>query len=283
MRSISFLIENPLPASTLLMNDRTRIRFTLLLAVAGLLGINASISTSNGEEGRVKFYLAEQLNSDVYSASVEHTTADDLANESTSDPAVALASYSEQPQSIDDSSYLSPVRVGYDSGFVIASRRQESLNADNLPFLLRLNGWGQLRHTNFNSQGPNPNLNQFQLKRGRMVFSGHAFTPDFAYYVQLDGRSSSGDDIRLLDYYLTYDLGHHALGLRRNALDFKAGRFKMPFTLARYLSGASLNSPTDQWRAPTSMLTVASVRALEGSERTGTSLGTGKSPCSMAL
>jgi hypothetical protein len=111
---------------------------------------------------------------------------------------------------------------------------------NNSPFLLRINGWGQLRHTNLDSQGPNPDVNQFQLKRARLVFSGHSFTPDFAYFVQLDGRSSSGDNVRLLDYFLTYDLGHHSLGLQKRELEFKTGRYKIPFSMARYLSGREL-------------------------------------------
>ncbi len=242
-------------------------RIRLLLAVAGLLGINASFHPSNGDEGGVRFYLAEQLDTDLFSALDDQAEGDVLANEPISNPAIELVDYTEQPRSIGYASYMSPVRVGYDSGFVIASGQQQNLNADNLPFLLRLNGWGQLRHTNFNSQGPNPDLNQFQLKRARLVFSGHAFTPDFAYFVQLDGRSSGGDDIRLLDYYMTYDLGHHALGLRRNALEFKTGRYKMPFTLARYLSGREFQF-TDRSMASTFFDVNRSLGASLGGERT---------------
>ena len=50
---------------------------------------------------------------------------------------------------------------------------------------------------------PNTDINPFQLKRGRLIFSGQAFNPDVSYFVQLDGRSSSGENMRLLDYYLS--------------------------------------------------------------------------------
>lgn len=153
------------------------------------------------------------------------------------DPAVVQAAYAQERRNSGGGAARQPVRVGYDRGFVISSQEPADLGTGDSPFLLRLNGWGQLRGTNFNSDGSNPDLNQFQLKRARLVFSGHAFTPDFAYFVQVDGRSSSGDDIRLLDYFLTYDLGHHALDLDDNALHLKAGLYKVPFTLARYLSG----------------------------------------------
>ncbi len=133
--------------------------------------------------------------------------------------------------------WLEEVKVGYDGGFVIASSKQLDLDSRESPFRLQINGWGQLRYTYFESEGAAENENQFQLSRGRLVFRGSAFTPDFNYFVQLDGRSSSGDDIRLLDYYLDYDFGRHRFGLPKNRIGFRTGRWKMPFTMARYLSG----------------------------------------------
>ena len=132
--------------------------------------------------------------------------------------------------------WLNAVNVGYDGGFVIASEPDAGIDASEAPFLLRLNGLGQLRHTQFDSQSENPDLNQFQLIRGRLIFSGNAFTPDFRYFVQLDGRSSAGDEFRLLDYFMEFDLGGSWWDLNRNALVFKAGRYKIPFTFARFLS-----------------------------------------------
>lgn len=132
------------------------------------------------------------------------------------------------------------VAVGYDDAFVIASKKNTDLAAGDFPFQLRINGWGQLRQTRLESEGGNQDLNQFQLKRGRLVFSGSAFTPDFAYFMQIDGRSSSGDDLRLLDYFMTYDVGHHFFGWNKDVLSFKTGKYKMPFTMARYLSGREL-------------------------------------------
>ncbi len=137
----------------------------------------------------------------------------------------------------DDLSWLDSVRVGYDGGFVIASRRDQDLGASNFPFRLRINGWGQLRYTSTDFAPPSNDLNQFQLKRARIIFSGNAFNPDVSYFVQLDGRSSSGDNLRLLDYYLSYDVGHDQFGLRQGTLGFRTGKFKMPFTMARWLSG----------------------------------------------
>ncbi|MFM7932125.1 MAG: porin, partial [Pirellula sp.] len=86
-------------------------------------------------------------------------------------------------------------------------------------------------------------LNQFQLKRARLIFSGHAFTPDFSYFIALDARSASNDNIQLLDYYLSYDLGHHDLGFQKRAFVVKAGQYKIPFTLARFISGQRFQFP----------------------------------------
>lgn len=136
--------------------------------------------------------------------------------------------------------WLDYVRFGYDDGFVLVSNRQVNLHADNSPFVLRINGWGQMRHTISSFEDPDQDINKFQLKRARLIFSGHAYSPDFMYFVQLDGRSSSGDDMRLLDYFLTFDFAHHWWGIDRGILGFKAGKYKMPFNLARYLSGREL-------------------------------------------
>lgn len=134
-------------------------------------------------------------------------------------------------------SWFDRARVGYDDGFVIASRSESELQADRDPFRLKINGWGQLRHTASNLEPPNTNLNQFQLKRGRLIFSGCAFNPNVQFFVQLDGRSSSGDAVRLLDYYLSYDFGNDQLGLEPGLLGLRTGMFKMPFSLARWISG----------------------------------------------
>ena len=134
-------------------------------------------------------------------------------------------------------SWFESVRVGYADGFLIASDGDLKLPLSDTPYKLRMNGWGQLRHTLFDSDGANHDLNQLQLKRGRLTFSGTAFTSDFGYFVQLDGRSVAGDDFRLLDYFLTFDLGHRWCGCEKRVLVFKTGKYKVPFTMARYLSG----------------------------------------------
>jgi hypothetical protein len=149
---------------------------------------------------------------------------------------------SQQSTSADETAdgnldWLNDVKVGYDGGFLIGTAEALDLQASDYPFRLRINGWGQLRHAYKDSGGDNRDRNEFQLKRARLVFSGSAFTPDFNYFVQMDGRSSSGDNLRLLDYFLSYDVGHHKLGLDKGQFGLRTGRWKMPFHMARYLSG----------------------------------------------
>ena len=128
-------------------------------------------------------------------------------------------------------------RVGYDNGFVIAGPDIGNLGGDDAPFRLKMNGWGQLRVTNFVSSNDLRDVNQIQLKRARLIFSGHAFTSDFSYYIALDGASTSDNDINLLDYFLTYDLGHHTGKAEKKTFMMKLGQYKIPFTLARSISG----------------------------------------------
>ena len=146
---------------------------------------------------------------------------------------VELPIYEESEVDTTNLDWLNEIKVGYDKGFLIASKKSLDLDAAENPFRLKFNGWGQLRSVSIDSNGANPDQNQFQLQRARIALSGSAFTEDFSYFLQMDGRSSSGDDIRLLDYYLDYDIGHHSWGFDPDSLVFQTGRFKMPTNLAR--------------------------------------------------
>ena len=208
-----------------------------LFAVLGLTTVCVLLRTSCAEELVVLPSLFQTSSDKVDPYTAELAVAEVDAQLGTNDSHLSQVSYPVRHSNSRDFNRMGKVRFGYDDGFVLASSRQQNLGIRNSPFLLRINGWGQVRHTMLESDGENADVNQFQLKRARLVFSGSAFTPDFAYFVQLDGRSSSGDDMRLLDYLLTYDVGHHAWGLEEGTLGFKAGKYKIPFTMARYLSG----------------------------------------------
>jgi hypothetical protein len=187
------------------------------------------------DAGEVRFYVSELTDAGLLDAEAL-ASGDETLGDAAVDSAVRPANFFPEASADDVERWWDAVRVGYSNGFVIASSEQPELVPEDAPFLLRINGWGQFRHTVRDSNGPNRDLNQFQLKRARVVLAGHAFTPDFGYFVQVDGRSTSGEDIRILDYFLTYDLGHDKLGLSQRALQLRTGMYKIPFTMARWLS-----------------------------------------------
>jgi hypothetical protein len=130
--------------------------------------------------------------------------------------------------------------VGYDQGFVVANDGQTEVDGGAFPFLIRINSWFQLRHTGFNSQGPNQDQNTFSFERLRFSFAGHAFSPDLNYFFQFDGNSDRATDAIFLDYYATYDVGRALLGLDRDRLGLKFGQWKVPFSRSREESGRRL-------------------------------------------
>ena len=140
--------------------------------------------------------------------------------------------------------------VGYDSGFVIAAQDDQRLHHSGSPFRMKINGWGQLRHTILDSEGPNRDLNQFNLKRGRLVFSGNAFSPDFA---TISNRRSQldGDDIRLLDYYLNFDVGHRYWGLEKGVSESGPGATRCRSPWPATCLGANWNSAIAHFQAST--------------------------------
>jgi hypothetical protein len=130
--------------------------------------------------------------------------------------------------------------MGYDNGFVIAADRGPSDYADEAQFLMRVNSWLQLRHTLFNSQGPNTDQNSFSFERLRLSFSGHIMSPDFTYYFQFDGNSDRATEVIFLDYFATYDLGRNLLGFESDLFGVKLGKWKVPFSRSRKESGRML-------------------------------------------
>ncbi len=130
--------------------------------------------------------------------------------------------------------------VGYDKGFVIASHGADDCWSDDYPFLMRVNSWFQLRHTLFDSDGPNPDQNTLSFERLRLSFGGHAFTPDLGYFFQIDGNSDVSAERIFLDYFVAYDLGRAVFGWEADKFGIKAGKWKVPFSRSREESGRRL-------------------------------------------
>jgi hypothetical protein len=140
------------------------------------------------------------------------------------------ASKTQDERSLERAGY------NYQGGFVL---KGNSVDGDD-SFRMVLNSWVQMRHTAFDSDGPNPSENDFELERARLVFSGHALTPSLTYFIQLDGDNDRRQSLSVLDWFLSYDLGAEWLDLDQGRLGIRAGQWKLPFNRARRESGQQL-------------------------------------------
>ena len=130
--------------------------------------------------------------------------------------------------------------LGYDRGFLLAADEAVGTRAADANFLMRVNSWAQLRHTYFDSDGPNPDQNTFSFERLRLSFGGHVFSPDVQYFFQFDGNSDRRTEVIFLDYFATYDVGHDLLGYDQDCLGIKFGKWKIPFSRSRQETGRKL-------------------------------------------
>ena len=98
---------------------------------------------------------------------------------------------------------------GYDNGFFVRS------NAGDDSFELKANFRSQFRVVSFsrdndswtNSAGvtlPIEDRQNFQLTRGRLILSGHAFTPQFKFQLQLDANTDTRDAVSVLDGWVAW-------------------------------------------------------------------------------
>ncbi len=128
-----------------------------------------------------------------------------------------------------------PLQAVYDRGFVL-----RPVDADQTPFEMKINSWLQLRHSVFDSDGPTPDQNDFEFERARLVFSGFALKRELKYFIQIDADDNQTQRLDLLDYFLSYDVGHDQFGLDAGTIGIRAGRWKVPFNRTRYTSGLNL-------------------------------------------
>ncbi|QDU80388.1 Phosphate-selective porin O and P [Polystyrenella longa] len=102
---------------------------------------------------------------------------------------------------IDDGS------IRYDRGLILTPG-----DGSNTPFSLKVNGWFQFRHHDFNSHveswtdnagitHPVENRNAFDIERARLVLSGHVLDERLTYFTQIDGDTDGGHQLDFFDYY----------------------------------------------------------------------------------
>jgi phosphate-selective porin OprO/OprP len=136
-------------------------------------------------------------------------------------------------QEFRESLIPSMMLAGYEKGFFIRSSDEN--------FLLRINGRMQFRWTHCNVQSRNrylqPRLQKddstgFDIQRLRLVFGGHAYSPDLTYYIQLRSGVGTGYDTRLRDAYVNYRFS--------DGFQFRAGYFKIAATQQTLTSSGDL-------------------------------------------
>jgi hypothetical protein len=115
---------------------------------------------------------------------------------------------------------------GYNEGFTISP-----LDPDETPFSLKINSQNQVRYVGFvrgvktwtDSAGtvnPVTNRNNFELPRGRLIFSGMALVPNLTYYLNIDYNTVTNSSINFRGYWLGYKFS--------NALELFVGQNKVP-------------------------------------------------------
>jgi hypothetical protein len=98
---------------------------------------------------------------------------------------------------------------------------------------MKISSWGQFRYSGSDFHGPNPDFSRLEWERLRLVLRGHAYSRDLRYFIHIDADSDDGHALDLLDYRVTYDVGHDTLGFDRDRLALRLGRWKMPFSRFR--------------------------------------------------
>jgi hypothetical protein len=141
--------------------------------------------------------------------------------------------------------------VLYDDGWTLRPRE-----VDRTPFELTIGFHNQFRYTRFN-QGAgrffdaagNDRLardrNDFDINRGRLVFSGFAFHPDVGFYVNIDYSTVAADTIQPLLAWITFQV--------RKEFNFYMGLGKVPGTwewqqTSRYTLGTDRTMATTFFR-----------------------------------
>ncbi len=127
----------------------------------------------------------------------------------------------------------SVMQAGYDKGFYIKSSDDK--------FKLKINGAMQFRYTYYNQGSRNRYLmpryrrddrSGFDVQRIRLIFSGHTYTPDLTYLVQLRADAPQAYGVTIRDAYVNYRFS--------DEFQVRAGIFKIAATQARLTSGKHL-------------------------------------------
>lgn len=132
--------------------------------------------------------------------------------------------------------------ITYDNGFAIVPR-----NFDDNPFTLKINSQNQFRYSGFardarswidsaGNQNLINNSNNFQIPRGRLIFSGNVFHPNLSYLLNIDYNTVTSNPIGFRAYELSYQFSR--------GFELSVGQSKVPGSREWLESGfAALEGP----------------------------------------
>jgi hypothetical protein len=131
------------------------------------------------------------------------------------------------------------LRFGYDRGFFIDSSEVDAYRLKiNLQNQFRYTGFGRTQREWVDATGATErivNRSDFEINRGRLIFSGHAIEPDLNYYVNLDYASLGDDRVTILLAWLNYRF--------HRGFDLHFGKGKVPGSREWLLSAMQTMSP----------------------------------------
>lgn len=131
------------------------------------------------------------------------------------------------------------LQFGYDRGFFIDSSGADAFRLQiNLQNQFRYTGFGRTQQQWVDATGASErivNRNDFEINRGRLIFSGHAVEPDLNYYVNLDYASLGDDRVTILLAWLNYRF--------HRGFDLHFGKGKVPGSREWVLSAMNTLAP----------------------------------------
>lgn len=174
----------------------------------------------------------QQARSAALEAKLEETRRQDLAA-ARADALRAQVRQVLAEQEFREALCPSTTAAGYDRGFVMRSTDEK--------FLLRINGRIQTRWTYYQTRRENRYLSPgfrrhdragLDLQRIRLTFSGHAYSPDLTYRIDLRMDAPGGYDAGIQTAWVNYRVAEE--------FQIKLGVFKMPTVRAQMIEDGNL-------------------------------------------
>lgn len=151
-----------------------------------------------------------------------------LGDNSARSSPISVWEATDQPAAESDEfeSFIDRFRVAYDNGFTIVPD-----NPEETPFSLKVNSQNMFRYDGFargatswidsaGNENPITSSSNFQIPRGRLIFSGNALLPQLSYLLNIDYNTVTSNPIG----FRAYELGYRF----NRAVELYVGQSKVP-------------------------------------------------------